>query len=436
MRKKIKSLIISLIVVFFINLVLNCFLLVSIYNVRQKYSDILNTYVQMEEKMGTLGEGIYRMQSLTLAVMITNGEETRKEYIENIDELEKENFEIIEYIGKNLKGTDDEDVFYSLYTDYLYFSSERAAVINLGSTDAAHYYVNTILELKIKDMNSSLNKLDKIIENKIIDAKQEINTSNAINRISIGVVVTVSILCMISLVVYFIKYSGKIVDTFDNEKRNHEKAIIAMQQKTITDLAELVESRDGDTGTHVKNTATYVEMIAKQLAKDSIYKDGMTDEYIGLLKRFAPLHDVGKIVVSDTILLKPARLTPEEFEIMKTHTTEGGKIIDSILNGIESEENVQIARNIARHHHEKWNGKGYPDGIAGDAIPLCARIMSVADVFDALISKRCYKDSFSMEDAYRIITEERGQQFDPTVVDAFMEIRKDIEEYLEIKENK
>lgn len=436
MKKKIKSLIISLIVVFFINLVLNCFLLVSIYNVRQKYSDILNSYVQMEEKMGTLGEGIYRMQSLTLSAMITNGEETRKEYIENIDELEKENFEIIEYIGKNLKGTDDEDVFYSLYTDYLYFSSERAAVINLGSTDAAHYYVNTILELKIKDMNSSLNKLDKIIENKIIDAKQEINTSNAINRISIGVVVTVSIFCMISLVMYFIKYSGKIVDTFDNEKRNHEKAIIAMQQKTITDLAELVESRDGDTGTHVKNTATYVEMIAKQLAKDSIYKDGMTDEYIGLLKRFAPLHDVGKIVVSDTILLKPARLTPEEFEIMKTHTTEGGKIIDSILNGIESEENVQIARNIARHHHEKWNGKGYPDGIAGDAIPLCARIMSVADVFDALISKRCYKDSFSMEDAYRIITEERGQQFDPTVVDAFMEIRKDIEEYLEIKENK
>ena len=435
MRKKLKSLIISLIIVFFINLVLNCYLLFSIYSMKERYSDILNNYVQMEDKMSMLSEGIYRMQSFTLSVMITNDDVSRSEYIAEIDQLEEKNMEILEYLGKNLRSTEAEEIFYCLYTDYLYFSSERAAVIDIGSSEAAHYYVNTILELKMKDMNESLKKLDEIVVDNIVEAKEDIDTSNVINRTLITIVVTVSLLGMISLIAYFIKYSGKLMDTFDNEKRNHQKAIIAMQQKTITDLAELVESRDGDTGTHVKNTATYVEMIAKQLAKESKYKSHMTNEYISLLKRFAPLHDVGKIVVSDTILLKPGKLTPEEFEIMKTHTVEGGKIVNSILNEIEPEENVQIARNIARHHHEKWNGKGYPDNLSEEDIPLCARIMSVADVFDALISKRCYKDSFSLEDAYKIINDEKGQQFDPEVVDAFMAIRTEIEEYLNIKEN-
>jgi HD-GYP domain-containing protein (c-di-GMP phosphodiesterase class II) len=133
----------------------------------------------------------------------------------------------------------------------------------------------------------------------------------------------------------------------------------------------------------------------------------------------APLHDVGKINVSDLILNKPGKLTDEEFEIMKTHTTAGGNIIASIIDKIPDSDYLLEAKNLAMYHHEKWNGKGYPAGLAGEDIPLSARVMAVADVFDALISDRCYKKGFPYDKAFSIILEERGKQFDPKIVDAF-----------------
>ena len=191
----------------------------------------------------------------------------------------------------------------------------------------------------------------------------------------------------------------------------------------INVMANLVESRDTSTGMHIKNTAEYVRIIVEQLKEDGVYEDILTPEYMVDVVASAPLHDVGKIMVSDTILNKPGKLTDEEFEKMKIHTIEGAKIIDDVINQVGEVRSGYLyeARNMAHYHHEKWNGKGYPEGLSGEDIPLSARIMAVADVFDALVSSRCYKPAFSFEQAMDIIQKDSGTHFDPQVVKAFVE---------------
>ena len=161
----------------------------------------------------------------------------------------------------------------------------------------------------------------------------------------------------------------------------------------------------------------------EELKREGVYADQLTDEFISNVFKSAPLHDVGKIMVPDAILNKPGKLTDEEFEIMKSHAAEGGKIIEQMIEKVPESEYLYEAKNLATYHHEKWNGKGYPEGLAGEAIPLSARIMAVADVFDALVSDRCYKKGFPYPKALSIIREESGSHFDPKVVDAFFAVQ-------------
>lgn len=198
--------------------------------------------------------------------------------------------------------------------------------------------------------------------------------------------------------------------------------ITRIQESIIIDFADLVESRDKSTGDHVKKTSEYVREIAMELRDEGKFSDVLTDEYISKIVRSAPLHDIGKITVSDVILNKPGRLTPEEFEIMKTHTTAGRDILINSSTMEESGDFLDEAIDMAVYHHERWDGTGYPEGLKGKEIPLSARIMAVADVFDALVSKRCYKEPFSFEKAIEILKEESGTHFDPEIVDAFIKI--------------
>lgn len=168
----------------------------------------------------------------------------------------------------------------------------------------------------------------------------------------------------------------------------------------------------------------------KQLKKMDYYKDEIDDFYIENISKAAPLHDIGKIRVPDAILQKPGKLTPEEFEEMKRHATEGSIIVRDTIGDIGAPEYIEIINDVVKYHHEKWNGTGYPCNLSGEDIPLAARIMAVADVFDALVSKRCYKDEFSVDKAYEIIHEDSGKHFDPKVVEAFEAIRGDVEDYL------
>jgi HD-GYP domain-containing protein (c-di-GMP phosphodiesterase class II) len=213
--------------------------------------------------------------------------------------------------------------------------------------------------------------------------------------------------------------------------------MLMMERNIVLAMANMVESRDKNTGEHIKRTSSYVRFIADQMYLDKQYPDILTDDYRKNVILAAPLHDVGKIKISDAILNKPGKLNDEEFNEMKTHTIEGKKIIDMALEGITGNTYLEVARDMAAYHHEKWDGSGYMEGLKGQQIPLSARIMAVADVFDALVSKRSYKEPFSYQTAIDIIVKESGTHFDPEVIKAFLKVQDKVKEEMKAnRENK
>ncbi len=199
-----------------------------------------------------------------------------------------------------------------------------------------------------------------------------------------------------------------------------------MQNHVIEDLAALIETRDQSTGEHVIRTKKYVAMIAEAMRRQGMYPEELTAENIAEMRDAAPLHDVGKISVSDTILLKPGKLTREEFEEMKSHAPKGGKVIRDIFRNLDDPVFLKTAEEIATSHHEKWDGKGYPGGLKGEEIPLSARIMAAADVYDALVSPRIYKEPVTPEEALAILEGGSGAHFDPKVIKAIGRIREQL----------
>lgn len=209
------------------------------------------------------------------------------------------------------------------------------------------------------------------------------------------------------------------------------KQVKTYHEEMVMGFATLVENKDDSTGGHIRRTSMYVEIIAKELRKNKKYHDIITRDYMENLKKAAPMHDIGKIGIPDVVLQKPGKLTNEEYEIMKRHTEIGGKIIQDTFGHLFDEEFEEMAYQVAYFHHEKWNGKGYPNGISGKDIPLCARIMAVADVFDAISAKRCYRDAMPLEKCISIINEGRDKDFDSEIVDAFMNRIDDIKQVME-----
>jgi putative two-component system response regulator len=208
------------------------------------------------------------------------------------------------------------------------------------------------------------------------------------------------------------------------ELLQREQEIIAAQSATITAFCALAEARDDETGNHIRRTQNYVRALALRLREQRHLRDQLDDETVRLLFKSAPLHDVGKVAIPDAILLKPGKLTEEEWQVMKRHTEYGRNAIVSAEDelGDAHASFLRHAREIAYSHHEWWDGNGYPEGLAGEAIPLSARLMAVADVYDALISRRVYKDAYSHEHALGAIAAQRSSHFDPAVVDALLDI--------------
>ncbi|SHN59674.1 response regulator [Desulfovibrio litoralis] len=200
--------------------------------------------------------------------------------------------------------------------------------------------------------------------------------------------------------------------------------LASLQDVIIIAMASLAETRDNETGFHIRRTQNYVREMAAHLQEHPRFSAYLDKKTVELLKKSAPLHDIGKVGVPDRILLKPGKLTEEEFEIMKKHTIYGHNTILEAENNLGSPESfLSIAREIAYSHHEKWDGSGYPQGLKGDEIPISARLMAIADVYDALMSKRVYKEAMSHEQAKEIIVNGKGTHFDPDVVDAFIAIQ-------------
>ena len=221
----------------------------------------------------------------------------------------------------------------------------------------------------------------------------------------------------------------------ENYRLNLEKMIAAqlaqitrMQNDMIVTMANIIEGRDGTTGEHIKRTTTYTMMLVERMIEKGIYTNELTDEFVDNLRRAAPLHDIGKIIVPDAVLTKPGALTPEEYTVIKTHAKAGADLLRSNMSTMVPPEFLQIACDVAQYHHEKWNGKGYPEGLAGTEIPLSARILAVTDVFDALVSKRQYKESMTIDEAFEIMERDRGEGFEAIILDTFFELRSKLEE--------
>ena len=213
----------------------------------------------------------------------------------------------------------------------------------------------------------------------------------------------------------------------ESEVARRTREISAVQDVTIQAMAALAETRDSDTGNHIRRTQGYVKALSGKLKSHPRFSSLLTDGVIDTIFKSAPLHDIGKVGIPDRILLKPGRFEPGEFEIMKTHTTLGRDAIQAAEDALSLKVDfLSVAKEIAYGHQEKWDGSGYPEGLKGESIPVSARIMAVADVYDALISRRVYKDSMSHERAITIIAEGKGSHFDPDMVDAFLAIQDEI----------
>ena len=222
--------------------------------------------------------------------------------------------------------------------------------------------------------------------------------------------------------------TSEIINIQIESNRRIQDEIMAkakLQNSVIEHLADIIESRDLETGEHIKRTKKYVSILVNKMKDMDKYRDFLTSEMCENIINAAPLHDIGKIAVSDIVLRKPGKLTSEEFDQMKIHTIKGGEIINNILNDFGNEEFLKVAYDIATSHHEKWNGTGYPYGLKEENIPLPGRIMAIADVFDALVAERVYKKPMPLDDAINIIINDSGTHFDPNLIEVFKEVLED-----------
>ena len=227
----------------------------------------------------------------------------------------------------------------------------------------------------------------------------------------------------------YIKLLNEFNSELQSEVAQKTAHIVEMHDNLVLSMAVMVESRDNSTGGHIRRTSEGVRLLINEMIHDA--DNDFTDEFCRDIVKAAPMHDLGKIAVDDAILRKPGRFTPEEFEQMKTHAAEGAHIVHEILKGTDDESFHHIAENVAHYHHERWDGSGYPEGLAGEEIPIEARIMAIADVYDALVSKRVYKESMSFEQAHAIIMDGMGSQFDPSLEQYYLAAKPKLESYYE-----
>ena len=213
----------------------------------------------------------------------------------------------------------------------------------------------------------------------------------------------------------------------ENQVKEKTEHIVNIQSQILVGMADMVENRDNNTGGHIKRTSDVIRILMEVILEHNLLPINQ-QLYEDIIKA-APMHDLGKIGIDDKILKKPGRLDDEEFAIMQTHAEKSATLVESILKGVEEEHFVTVATNIARHHHEKWNGAGYPAHLSGESIPLEARIMAIADVYDALVSKRCYKEAMSFEKAFEVMIESMGSHFDPNLEKVFLLSRERLEAY-------
>lgn len=410
----------------------------------ENYEQIIDGSLQDRLNMYDLCRLMNRHNMIISWYALSDSPAEKFAYETDAAELKTEILEIVNELNQNISGSEKEQLFHTVYSNTInYFNNaENVFRMNSGSgSGTVKYYIVSFLANYIDDINADTNTMDQYITAEVDVVSKKMERSIEIAQMSeivcilcIGIVAAVCIILCVNITSRLEKYKNQLEE--ENERKTqalieHSQRMLAIQDSTIIGMANLIESRDEDTGEHVKRTSKYVELLTREAQKAGYFINILTNDYAELLVKAAPMHDIGKISVSDSILQKPGKLTTEEYEIMKGHTTAGGRIVTEVLANIENQEYIDIAAQVAEGHHEKWDGSGYPKGLSGNEIPICARIMAVADVFDALVSKRCYKDPMSVDQAFSIIEESAGSHFDPVLAKLFCGIRREVEEVLQ-----
>lgn len=368
---------------------------------------------------------------------------TSNEVLAHYEQVEKniraELTECLSDFGKRMVGNEKAKIFHTINAGCQSVFQDNDLIRSMHSNGSKIYveqYILGNIAHSKEILDSGLNSLAKYIDSELARTKKDLSFHYKMIVVSFSVAVFMSIGISVVLTVVCTMFTSQLEINKNNlqndiikksdEITEQNKKIIYIQEQTIYGMANLIESRDSDTGEHVKRTSLYVELLGKAAKEAGYHKEIITDGYIELLKKAAPMHDIGKIAVSDSILKKPGKLTEEEFKKIQNHTIAGEKMIREVLSGIESEDYVKIAADVAVGHHERWDGNGYPYKLKGEEISLEARIMAIADVFDALVSPRCYKDPFSTDEAFEIISLSRGTHFDPVLTDLFISKKDEV----------
>ncbi len=415
-------------------------LMSNINSISRQYEENIRRNVRNQKIMSRISEDIYQTESLVWQHIVNEEDSAYLQYEERISALLDEMTALFAELEEHLGDDADAATLHTIVKQHVGFKSNTDVVLDLsrsGSKQSAQYYVGMKLSPYFDNVNDTLLEINRNLEEKgetaAAQMEEGLYTARSAAVVCLGVVGFILAVCIVVVT----RRGRSIVDQQAEELRNHQQRVMELQYNTIVGMANLIEGRDEDTGEHVKRTGWFVDKIARELAAEGAYREQVDEAFLDNLWKAAPLHDIGKIKVPDGILKKPGKLSYEEFEIMKSHAREGGEIIYETMGGIEEHDYIEMAHDVAKYHHEKWDGSGYPEGLAGEEIPLCARIMAVADVFDALISKRCYKEPIPFQKAFAIIEESMGSHFDPVVAGAFLKLRPEVEQYLlELEESR
>ncbi len=415
-------------------------LMSNINSISRQYEENIRRSVRNQKIMSRISEDIYQTESLVWQHIVNEEDSAYLQYEERISALLDEMTALFAELEEHLGDDADAATLHTIVKQHVGFKSNTDVVLDLsrsGSKQSAQYYVGMKLSPYFDNVNDTLLEINRNLEEKgetaAAQMEEGLYTAKSAAVVCLGVVGFILAVCIVVVT----RRGRSIVDQQAEELRNHQQRVMELQYNTIVGMANLIEGRDEDTGEHVKRTGWFVDKIARELAAEGAYREQVDEAFLDNLWKAAPLHDIGKIKVPDGILKKPGKLSYEEFEIMKSHAREGGEIIYETMGGIEEHDYIEMAHDVAKYHHEKWDGSGYPEGLAGEEIPLCARIMAVADVFDALISKRCYKEPIPFQKAFAIIEESMGSHFDPVVAGAFLKLRPEVEQYLlELEESR
>ncbi len=416
----------------------------NIDKLSQSYQEIIEEHNVNRSFMEQISQILYQHRSIVAIHVASKEENTYEKYERDEKQLRGKLEDLLTRFRKRMTGDQREQMYHRVYSDYYSYLQNVDVTMQLsreGSTETAIFYLTGQMSDFLESVNKNLAGLEQLTMEEMELAKNRMNSYIRFSRLSTTVCIIMISVTMLICLVYCVTITShldryKVNLEQEIEQKNlsitqHNEKMMLLQDNIITGMANLIESRDGDTGEHIKRTSFYVNLLACALREQGLYTDILTDNYIELLTKAAPMHDIGKIVVPDSILQKPGRLTPEEFEAIKQHSAEGGRIVREVLGSIEEKDYVEIAADMAAHHHEKWDGSGYTAGLSEEGIPLSARIMAVADVFDALVSKRCYKSAMPLEEAFAELKRSAGTHFDPQLIAVFLGLRNEITEYLE-----